>query len=146
MRRRTRFTVLLAVSVTVLVLGGWILSSYWFTRRAVSDAADIILVHLAENPSLTSEQAESILVQYARSGSLDIRLLGDSMPGDIFGNPLHIELFSDSVSVIVCVTSPGLDGLPGTFDDVGYSRASAVFVLPKIFTDTLFVDSAEPER
>jgi hypothetical protein len=76
---------------------------------------------LVENPEMTVEQAESILVELQRAGVINLELLDDSIPGDRFGNPLYIELYADSTLLTVYCMSPGIDGMPGTFDDAGFS-------------------------
>ena len=136
MRKRTKLAIILPLLLGLIVFGGWLLSAYATTKQAVSDVAAVLHACLTETPDMSMEQAESILVDYARSGSLNIRLTADSTPGDIFGNPLHIEFFVDARIITVYVRSPGIDGFPGTFDDIGHSISSSSFFLYATPPDT----------
>jgi hypothetical protein len=124
MKKRLRLVIALTLLVLVVAAGGWLLSAYARTRQMVSDTADILIACLMENPELTRAEAESVLVTYALSGSLNLKLIDGAVPGDLFGNPIRIELVSDSTMTMVYVFSPGVDGMPGTFDDIGCSVAS----------------------
>lgn len=136
MRKRTKLAFILLPLLGLIVFGGWLLSAYASTKHTVSDVAAVLHACLTENPDMSPEQAESILVDRSGSGSLNIRLTADSTPGDIFGNPLHIELIADSTGIMVYVMSPGVDGFPGTFDDIGHSISSASFFVYAIPPDT----------
>ena len=137
MRKRTKLALIMIVLLGLIVFGGWLLSAYATTKQTVSNVAAVLHACLTETPNMSLEQAESILVDRARSGALNIRLISDSMPGDLFGNPLHIELQSNSTGVIVYVMSPGVDGFPGTFDDIGHSISSSSFFLYAVPPDTV---------
>ncbi len=122
---RKLFRILIPILLTGVVIGGvWVFSTYAVTRPAIRDAALVLHAALVENPSMTVEQAESILVELHHAGVLNLKLLNDSITGDHFGNPLCIELYVDSIQLRVYCMSPGIDGMPGTFDDVGYSYCS----------------------
>jgi hypothetical protein len=136
--RRSKLVILFAVLVPVLALSGWLISAYAGTSRVVEDAADILHDWLSENPDADAGDADSVLAASVLDGSLDARLLEDSVPGDVFGNPLHVEVTSDSAGVAVYVMSPGVDGMPGTFDDVGRSRSSVR--IPPRYDDSLVPD------
>jgi len=119
---RKFFRVLMLVLLTGVVIGVvWVLLTYAVTRPAVRDAALVLHAALVENPEMTVEQAESILVELQHAGVINLRLLNDTIPGDHFGNPLFIELYADSTLLSVYCMSPGIDGMPGTFDDAGFS-------------------------
>jgi len=122
---RKLFRVLILILLTGVVIGGvWVFSTYAVTRPAVRDAALVLHAALVENPEMTVEQAESILVELQHAGVINLKLLNDSIPGDHFGNPLCIELYVDSIQLRVYCMSPGIDGMPGTFDDAGFSYCS----------------------
>ena len=100
------------VLLTGVVIGVvWVLLTYAVTRPAVRDAALVLHAALVENPEMTVEQAESILVELQHAGVINLRLLNDTSPGDQFGNPLFIELYADSTLLSVYCMSPGIDGL-----------------------------------
>ena len=125
MSRRTKLVAALSL-LLVSVLGAWVISLYVQTKQAITDAVDILFEALLENPYLTGEQADSILIEYVAAGALDVKLIDDSIPADVFGNPLRVEMVFDSSCVMVHVLSSGIDGFPGTFDDLSSARMSAV--------------------
>jgi hypothetical protein len=127
LKKRTRSIIILLTLPGLVVFGGWLLSSYASTKAAVADATEILHAALSETPGMSVEQAESILVELSRAGMVNIRILSDSIPGDVFGNLLHIELIADSTGIMVYCMSTGIDGLRGTFDDIGCSVASGTY-------------------